>query len=196
MCNSSYNCTYNWFISCKDWKCLRVHYNQYLPQAPRELRAMVSKGSSIILRWSPPIDHSNLEIIEYRIYRGLVGGGESLLATVPGSATSYLDTNVTRGQTYYYMVSAVNSVGEGPLSSEVNVTLTIGAEEKQPKTKTISDYWWVFLLLAIVLIVIVLLSRKRPRSPTTKPSSQTTYQNLQQNASSTGTRGENAAHTT
>jgi fibronectin type 3 domain-containing protein len=37
------------------------------------------------------------------------------LATV-GKTTSYKDTAVTRGTTYYYKVSAVNYGGEGSLS--------------------------------------------------------------------------------
>src|SRR5205807_2180696 len=38
--------------------------------------------------------------------------------------TSYTDTAVTNGVTYYYQVSAVNSVGEGPRSNEASATPT------------------------------------------------------------------------
>jgi hypothetical protein len=36
--------------------------------------------------------------------------------------TTYTDTNVTNGTTYWYRVSAVNAAGEGPLSNELEAT--------------------------------------------------------------------------
>src|SRR5207302_6493180 len=48
-------------------------------------------------------------------------GSETLLTTV-GAVTSYTDTAVTNWVTYYYQVSAVNSVGEGPKSNEASAT--------------------------------------------------------------------------
>ncbi|NYT16115.1 MAG: hypothetical protein GKC02_09190, partial [Methanomassiliicoccales archaeon] len=42
----------------------------------------------------------------------------SLVTSV--TSTSYTDSSVTNGNTYYYAVSAVNSVGEGPKSSQVS----------------------------------------------------------------------------
>jgi hypothetical protein len=50
-----------------------------------------------------------------------VSGGESLLAQV-GNVTSFTDSSVVNGVTYYYRVSAVNSVGEGALSGELSAT--------------------------------------------------------------------------
>ena len=57
----------------------------------------------------------------YRIYRGTVAGGETLLSTVP-SVLTYLDTPLARGQTYYYQVSAISAIGEGARSTEVYAT--------------------------------------------------------------------------
>ncbi len=39
-----------------------------------------------------------------------------------GNITTFNDTSVTPGITYYYKVSAVNSYGEGPLSNEAFAT--------------------------------------------------------------------------
>ncbi|NPA75423.1 MAG: peptidase S53, partial [Euryarchaeota archaeon] len=39
-----------------------------------------------------------------------------------GSTLTYKDTSVTNGVTYYYYVTAVNSVGESPKSNEVSAT--------------------------------------------------------------------------
>lgn len=57
------------------------------------------------------------------IYRGTASGSEG---AVPVAAlavvTSYRDTAVASGVTYYYFIVAVNSVGEGGPSSEVSAT--------------------------------------------------------------------------
>ena len=39
-----------------------------------------------------------------------------------GNVTSYDDNALTNGTTYYYQVSAVNAIGEGPRSNEVSAT--------------------------------------------------------------------------
>jgi titin len=54
----------------------------------------------------------------YKIYRGSVSGGEIYLAD--STTTTYTDYAVVNGQTYYYIVSAVNAVGEGSMSNEVS----------------------------------------------------------------------------
>lgn len=78
-------------------------------------------GDALVsLTWSVPSDGGS-PITGYRIYRGTSSGGETLRATV-GNVTTFADTQVTNGTTYYYQVSAVNSVGEGPRSNEVSVT--------------------------------------------------------------------------
>ena len=48
-------------------------------------------------------------------------GGGAWLATV-GPSTSYTDTTAVNGTTYYYRVSAVNRLGEGPRSAERSAT--------------------------------------------------------------------------
>jgi subtilisin family serine protease len=60
-------------------------------------------------------------ITGYRVYRGSVSGGETLLAEVPISL-AYHDAGLTNGTTYYYAVSAVSAIGEGPRSNEIAVT--------------------------------------------------------------------------
>jgi fibronectin type 3 domain-containing protein len=57
----------------------------------------------------------------YNLYRGLVPGGEGITpAFTLISGTSFMDSTVIPGLTYYYKVSAVNTFGESALSSEVN----------------------------------------------------------------------------
>ena len=59
---------------------------------------------------------------------GTTAGGESPtpITTVPSNTTTYTDIGLSSGK-YYYIVKAVNTVGEGPASSEVSAT--VGAPE-------------------------------------------------------------------
>jgi subtilisin family serine protease len=81
---------------------------------------------SVSLTWSTPAANDGTTSIQtYNVYRGTSIGSESPLAggtALPGSQTSFTDTNVTSGSTYYYRVAAVGTLGEGPRSNEVPVT--------------------------------------------------------------------------
>src|SRR3989441_5778381 len=90
------------------------------PSPPRNLQA--SGGDShVALVWEAPSSNGSAPVTNYRIYRGTVPGGESLLATV-GTVLTYTDNAVANGLTYFYEVSAVNAVGEGPKSTEASAT--------------------------------------------------------------------------
>jgi len=49
------------------------------------------------------------------------GGGYVVVGTAGSGASSYIDRNLTGGNTYYYVVSASDSSGEGPNSVEISV---------------------------------------------------------------------------
>ena len=69
----------------------------------------------------------------YNLYRSTSAGGEGLTAYKTGiTTTSYLDTGLTNGATYYYKVSAVNAAGESGQSVEVNATPTGGTVPQTP----------------------------------------------------------------
>ncbi len=91
-----------------------------VPDAPIGLTA-IAGATYVNLTWSAPVDDGGSPITYYRIYRGTTSGGETSYIEI-GNITSFNDTNVNGGVTYYYKVSAVNSVGEGPLSNETNGT--------------------------------------------------------------------------
>src|SRR5207245_1234464 len=61
-------------------------------------------------------DDGGSAITSYRVYRGATAGSETLLGQVTKNA---YDDNTVTGPTPYYRVSAVNAVGEGPRSNEV-----------------------------------------------------------------------------
>jgi parallel beta-helix repeat protein len=90
-----------------------------LPYAPQNLRAAPG-NQQVVLTWSAPYDGGS-PITNYRVYRGLTSGGEVFLTEI-GNLLTYTDTGLVNGQTYYYRVSAVNAIGEGPKSNEANAT--------------------------------------------------------------------------
>ena len=82
---------------------------------------MTRGDGTVGLAWSAPVSNGGFAITAYRVYRGTSSGGETLLTTL-GAVTSFTDNGVTNGTAYFYKVSAVNTVGEGPLSNEISIT--------------------------------------------------------------------------
>lgn len=101
-----------------------VANESYGPYAPCLAPTVTATGGNgrIDLAWTLPTD-GGATISSTKVYRGTSPGSETLYATL-GNVTSYADTAVTNGTTYYYKVSAQNSVGSSPLSSEVTATAT------------------------------------------------------------------------
>lgn len=80
---------------------------------------VASGDAKNIIEWDPIQDFS------YNIKRSTTSGGAyTTIGTV--TATSFTDTNVSNGTTYYYVVSATNSLGENPNSAEVTATPNTG----------------------------------------------------------------------
>src|SRR5271169_3062411 len=63
---------------------------------------------SVALSWSPS---SSPGISSYKVYRGTASGGPYSLLRNGVSSTSYTDSNVQSGSTYYYVTTAVDSGG-------------------------------------------------------------------------------------
>src|SRR5437867_4444093 len=95
------------------------------PSAPTNLVATVG-NAQVTLTWQAPASNGGSPITNYKIHRGTTSGGETLVATI-GNQLSYSDGGLTNGVTYYYQVSAVNNVGEGPKSNEASATPTAPA---------------------------------------------------------------------
>src|SRR5262249_55844667 len=91
-----------------------------VPGAPT-LSSAAGGNGSVALGWSAPGSNGGAAITGYKVYRGTSAGGETVLATV-GNVTSWTDSGAVNGTTYYYKVTAVNSVGEGAKSNELTAT--------------------------------------------------------------------------
>lgn len=96
-----------------------------LPSAPLGLNAVAGPVlGDIHLTWQVPANQGNggLVVAGYRIYRGEVAGSETFLADV-GAVLGYTDSGLPNGATRYYVVSARNSAGEGPVSSRASASV-------------------------------------------------------------------------
>ncbi len=82
-----------------------------IPGAPT-LAVPTTASNTVNLSWTAPASDGGSPITNYRVYRGTSSGGEALLTTLGAGATTYPDTAVVNGTTYWYQVAAVNAVGE------------------------------------------------------------------------------------
>jgi fibronectin type 3 domain-containing protein len=92
-----------------------------VPPAPANLNA--NPGDSLVtLSWSAAAAATT-----YNVYRGTSAGGEATPPVATGlTGTSYTDTGLANGTSYFYQVSGVNSVGEGARSPEASATPQAG----------------------------------------------------------------------
>jgi autotransporter-associated beta strand protein len=80
---------------------------------------VASGDTKNILEWDA------IQNFSYNVKRSTTSGGAyTTIGTV--TSTTFTDTNVSNGSTYYYVVSAVNTLGENPNSAEVIATPNTG----------------------------------------------------------------------
>jgi fibronectin type 3 domain-containing protein len=91
-----------------------------VPSGPTNLIVTPGNGSATV-SWTGSTSGSPTS---YSIYRGTISDGEVVtpVGTVNGTTTTFTDTGLTNGKTYFYNVAANNSVGVSPDSNEVSVT--------------------------------------------------------------------------
>src|ERR1019366_3138277 len=86
-----------------------------IPAAPTNLTATAGNGQ-VVLSWS-----ASSGATSYNVKRSTTSGGPYTTIASP-TTTSYTDTGVSNGTTYYYVVSAVNTAGQSANSSQVSAT--------------------------------------------------------------------------
>ncbi len=82
------------------------------PSAPTNLTVTAQAGNQSLLSWT-----ASSGATSYTVLRATSSGGPySIVATIV-SGTSYVDTGLTAGTTYYYEVDGANSGGDGAVST-------------------------------------------------------------------------------
>lgn len=88
---------------------------QSLPNAPSGLTATAG-NAQVSLSWGSVTDATS-----YEVKRGTAAGGP--YTTIASSTSpSYVDTGLTNGTTYYFVVTAINTGGESANSNEASAT--------------------------------------------------------------------------
>lgn len=129
------------------------------PVTPTEFKA-VGGDSKITLSWTDSINGADL--IHYRIYRSPTSSGV-FVNFINSTDTSYIDTDVQAGETWFYKISSVNVLGESVLSSsiiatvdEVSTSVTTTNQTTDPESSILPYFAIAGAIIAIVATLIIL----------------------------------------
>ncbi|MFW9854908.1 MAG: SBBP repeat-containing protein [Candidatus Thorarchaeota archaeon] len=91
---------------------------------PVGLSAGLAGNQGVVLFWNAPSNDGDAPVTSYRIYRSTTSGSYGvLLAETSILKLWFNDSTVVSGQTYYYVATAINGMGESVWSNEVSITL-------------------------------------------------------------------------
>ena len=82
--------------------------------------AATAEGAAVTLAWDPNAEPG---IEGYRLSYGTASGQYTTSIDV-GNTTSHTVTGLIAGQTYYFVLQAINAAGPSPYSNEISATLT------------------------------------------------------------------------
>jgi MYXO-CTERM domain-containing protein len=109
---------YNRVLSVPEIQALAAGNTE--PATPTGLMALLgSNPGEIQLTWN-----ASVAATSYILMKGTAQGGP-YPTPIPVSGTSYLDTGLTNGSTYYYVVVAVGTMGQSAPSNEASATIPI-----------------------------------------------------------------------
>jgi Fibronectin type III domain len=106
-----------------------------VPSVPRSFTA-TGGVNSVALTWTAPSTDGGSAITAIRVLRGTAPGQGDWYTDLPGTSTSWTDTDVVNGTRYYYQLAAVNDIGAGPLTSEKSAVPALGVPSKPVLTVT------------------------------------------------------------
>ncbi|GAA4102880.1 MBG domain-containing protein [Mucilaginibacter panaciglaebae] len=94
-----------------------VVFDKTAPSTPTDLAA-THTDQQIVLNWST---NNEADLQGYKIYQGTSVNPTTLLTTISAGTTTYTNTGLMNGSTYYYRISAVDNTGnESTLSANVS----------------------------------------------------------------------------
>jgi subtilase family serine protease len=93
------------------------------PSPPQNLKT-TARNLKVILTWSAPLTNGGSPIIGYTVYRGTSPKNLTSLTSL-ANRLNYTDNAVKNGMTYYYQVTASNTIGESQKSNQVSAVPAI-----------------------------------------------------------------------
>jgi hypothetical protein len=94
------------------------------PTAPLNLRSSEPSGTALTLEWDLPERDGGASITDYKVEFSSNGGGKwNAISHTASKSRTFNVSALTRGLTYQFRVSAINSKGAGSTSSTVSVLI-------------------------------------------------------------------------
>lgn len=120
-------------LTTANWSPSSVSVTTYtVPNAPTSLSAVSgTTGSNVSISWtaatvaagSPAVSNYKLERSETSNFTGTTA--VVVTSAISSAATTYNDTGRSLSVTYYYRLSAINSIGTGPVSNTDSAVITL-----------------------------------------------------------------------
>jgi hypothetical protein len=160
-----------------------------IPRRPQGLTAEQQGSDAIVaLSWQAALDADGAAVEGYNVYRRLEPGGSyALVNAEPVADTEFVDTGLTLGTRYYYVVRAVDALGVESVDSEsVSIVIPVvaslsgsgsgggggggGCFISSAQTSFNSDLMRSLALLGVMLILGLLLKSLRRGTQRTSSS--------------------------
>ncbi|CAB4688889.1 MAG: hypothetical protein F2667_01510 [Actinobacteria bacterium] len=96
------------------------------PRAP-VLTAATAGDSKVTVSWNQPTDPGSSAVVSYQIFRSTTAGQlGTTIGQINAPTTTYVDTTVSNGTTYWYSVVASNATNASPPSNQLSASPAAG----------------------------------------------------------------------
>ena len=112
------------------------------PSAVQSLSSSQLGSNSVTLNWVAPLSDGGSAVSGYRVESSLDAGQSwQVVAVNPASTASFPVTGLTAKKNYSFRVFAINTLGQGPSSNQVNlITLArVATEPREPVTSALTQ---------------------------------------------------------
>ena len=125
----------------QEWAAYLNAKYQYAPPpaTPGQLEAEALSSSQVTVSWNETIPN----VTGYTLERRNSDGTWSVIATLGGNVTSYVDSGLTAGTTYAYRVTASNAQGNSPVSGVISGTTNPGGNSATAAFPTDGMQLWL-----------------------------------------------------
>ncbi len=105
--------------------------------APSGLNAMFADARAVALHWQDESSHESAYIVERAMEHGNTRTSFESIAELPSNTTSFTDSQLRTGMTYFYRVKAIDSDESSEYSNEVNIRPANGLKDQLAKSISI-----------------------------------------------------------